>query len=170
MADLPKLKIDAPVGKANPGRGFYQLEDDLLYVQVGDFTPERRFFNYLESDPVRFHIDRLGRLMLVEVTSPRRQWTVASDLTVPGIGERADVHFLDFRERIAEPELLTDPDRSILLVRFAHAQSWHWYVIADSVLIQTDGDNRMTALMVSEIEDDLAGRQIAFFRKYICRP
>ncbi len=42
------LKIDTPTGEITPGRGFYQLEEDALYVQVGagivaDSSPPREY-------------------------------------------------------------------------------------------------------------------------------
>ena len=47
-----KLKISAPIEPIPPGRGFYQLEEDSLLVQVGVFDRRRRFFSYLQSEHV----------------------------------------------------------------------------------------------------------------------
>ncbi|MBD3258264.1 hypothetical protein GF377_07510 [candidate division GN15 bacterium] len=170
MAPTPLLKIDTPTGTVTPGRGFYQLEDDLLYVQIGEYSDARRFFNYLESDSVRLDIDRHGRLMLIEVSVSRRQWQVQEGLTASGIGERADIHWLDFREAIPDPVLLTNERRTELLIRFLPSDSWRWYVIADSVLVQTDEHDHLTAIMITDIEDDLAGQAIGAYRKQVCRP
>jgi len=163
--DAISLRIDSPVGAPLPGRGFYQADEERLLVQVGQFSKARHFFSYLESDHVRFDIDRDGRLMLIEVDLPRRQWPVADHLPLPTIADRADVHWLDFRAGISNPELLADQSRSHLLLRFAESQSWRWYQIAEAVLIQVDAADHLTAMMVTRIEDDLAGRRIAAFRK-----
>ena len=163
------LKINPPTGATLPGRGFYQLEEDALYVPVGEHATNRRFFSYLESKKIRFDIDRSGRLMLIEVDFARRHWSVDDSLVAPPISEPADIRWLDFRAQMPDPELITNPDRSKLLIRLAPNQTWQWYALAEHVLVQTDPELRLTALMVTEIEDDLAGRQIAAFRKLISR-
>jgi hypothetical protein len=159
------LKIETPTGQLRPGRGFYQLEEDALYVPVGPGLDRRRFFSYLEAETVRFDIDLAGRLMLLEVAFPRRRWKVEEDLAVPAIAEPADVRWLDFRGLIRRPELVTDPRRRRLLLRFSTHGSWRWYSLAESVFIQVDRNERLCAVMVGDIEDDLAGRRIAAFRK-----
>lgn len=158
------LKIDTPTGELVPGRGFYQLEEDSLYVQVGEYRDNRGFFNYLESDTVRFDIDKSGRLLLIEVTLPRRRWEIEPQMTVPTIAETADIRWLDFRTRIPEPRLVTNPKQTALLIQFAPDGSWRWFKLAEAVLVQADRNHRLTAVMVTDIEDDLAGRQIAAFR------
>ena len=47
------LKIDTPTGEITPGRGFYQLEEDAQYVQVGAYSRPQNFFNNLEYDSFR---------------------------------------------------------------------------------------------------------------------
>jgi len=145
------------------------LEEDALYVPVGEHTTNRRFFSYLESRKIRFDIDRSGSLMLIEIDFARRRWTVEDSLRSPSIAEPADIRWLDFRQKIPDPELFTDPQRSLLLIRFEANPAWQWYALAEHVLAQTDTEGNLTALMVTEIEDDLAGRQIAAFRKLISR-
>lgn len=163
----PLLKIDAPAGLNLPGRGFYQLEEDVLQVQAGCFPDSRRFFSFLESDSVRFDIDRSGRLIMIEVTVPRRNWTTVEDLKPPTIAERADVRWLDFRTSVQEPTLLTNRSRDRLLIRFTDATSWRWYTVADSLFLQVDNNCRLAAVMVTGIVDDFAGRHLARFRRQV---
>jgi hypothetical protein len=165
------LRIESPTAAVLPGRGFYQLEEDTLFVQVGQFSEDRHFFSYLESESerVRFDIDREGRLMLIEVDLPRRRWTVDPGLTIPKIADAADIHWLDFRARIMDPEILTDERRSVLLLRFTESSSWRWYKLTDSVLLQVDANSQLTAVIVTSIDDDFAGRELAAFRKWLKR-
>ncbi len=166
----PNLKIDTPTGRLDPGRGFYQLEEDALYVPVGHTEDSDRFFSYLESEHVRFDVAKSGHLMAIEVDFPRRRWIVDSKLTPPTIAEPADVRWLDFRAQMAEPQLLTNDRRTVLLLQFQLSDSCGWFSLAESVLIQSDREDRLTAVMVSAIEDDLAGREIAAFRKSLRVP
>ena len=158
------LKIDTPTGETTPGRGFYQLEEDALYVQVGTYSKHQKFFNYLESDWVRFDIDKDGRLIFIEVSIPRRRWELSTQISPPTIAEPADIRWLDFRSRIAEPRLLTNKNQTHLLIDFTSPHSWRWFTLAESVFVQTDHENRLAAVVVADIEDDLAGAQIAAFR------
>ena len=152
-----------------PGRGFYQLEESALYVQVGEFSETRRFFSWLESNRVRFDIDRQGRLMLLEIDISRRLWQVEDDLKPPKIAEPADIRWLDFRTRIPDPLPFTNEKRSLLELRFSPAQPWHWYLVTESVMLLIDREQRLASVMITRIEDDLAGRQIARFRQQIGR-
>lgn len=158
------LKIDAPTGGTIPGRGFYQLEEDALYVQVGASSKHQKFFNYLESDWARFDIDKDGRLIFIEVSMPRRHWELSEQIDPPIITEPADIRWLDFRTRIAEPRLLTNKKQTHLLIDFMSPHSWRWFTLAERVFVQTDREHRLSAVMVTDIEDDLAGAQIAAFR------
>jgi hypothetical protein len=158
------LKIDTPTGEITPGRGFYQLEEEALYVQVGEYSKRRRFFNYLESDWVRFDIDKNGQLVFIEVSLPRRRWELSNQVSPPRIAESADVRWLDFRARIPEPHLLTNKKQTNLLIDFKSQQDWRWFTLAEKIFLQADLENCLTALMVVDIEDDLAGEQIAVFR------
>lgn len=158
------LKIDAPTGEITPGRGFYQLEEDALYVQVGAYSKRQRFFNYLESDWVRFDIDKEGRLIFIEVSLPRRRWELSTQISPPTIAEPADIRWLDFRARMTEPRLLTNKKQTHLLIDFMSHHTWRWFTLAERVFVQVDDENRLAAVMVADIEDDLAGTQIAAFR------
>jgi hypothetical protein len=160
-----KLKIDAPTGLSFSGRGFYQLEEDALYVQVGEFSHRRRFFSYLESEHVRFDIDVNGRLMFIEVDRPRRHWKIDPRLAAPRIAEAADVHWLDFRTNMLEPLLLTNKLQTAVLLQFASSSSWRWYRLGGSALIQVHPDSCLAAIFVADLVDDLAGQQLAAFRK-----
>ena len=164
-----RLRIDAPTGTLEPGRGFYQRDEEALYVQVGEVSPERSCFSYLEADTVRFDLDQQGRLMGIEVAVPRRRWPVDKRLRLPKIAEPADVRWLDFRAKMIDPELVGNKSGDCLLLRFAASESWRWYVLAENVHVQVDPEGRLTALLVTDIVDDYAGRNISRFRKRLGR-
>jgi len=159
------LKIETPAGNNIPCRGFYQQEEDSLFVQVGAFNREQRYFSSLESDKVRFDLDKKGKLMLIEVDCPKRQWQVSEDVKIPGISEPAEVQWLGFRAGIPNPEILTNEERTSLLLRFNHGSQWRWYTAADSLFFQVDSQNRLIAVFIADIIDDIAGQRIAAFRK-----
>jgi len=165
MSPKLQLRISTPTEPTAPGRGFYQLEEDALYVQVGPFIPDRAFYSYLESDTVRFDLDRHGRLIFVEVTVPRRQWPVTDELILPPRVEPASIRWLDFRNTIPSPVLLTDRRRTRLLLRFLDTPPVRTLHAADSVFLQVDSDSNLTSVWICDIIDDLAGQEIAAYRK-----
>jgi hypothetical protein len=165
--DRLKLRISTLTEPILPGQGFYQLEEDTLYVQIGSFSKQRRFFSYLESENVRLDLDREGRLIFVEVSVPRRLWKIDSSLKPPSVVEPADIRWLDFRERVIDPVLLTDPERQCLVLRFTNEASPRNYFLAEKVIAQVNDRHELSAIWIIEIIDDLAGQRIGAFRKMV---
>ncbi|HWR82864.1 MAG TPA: hypothetical protein VN285_06155 [Candidatus Deferrimicrobium sp.] len=161
-----KVRISPPTEPIVPGRGFYQLEEESLYVQIGPFSRQHRFFSYIESDTVRFDLDRQGYLIFIEIATPRRRWQVVPNLKPPSAVEMADIRWLDFRERMLSPVLITTPDKSLLQLRFGTAASpLHYYYLAESIIAQVDKDDSLAAVWITDIVDDIAGQEIGAFRK-----
>ncbi len=164
-ARVPKLQISTPIEPTRPGRGFYQLEEEALYVQVGPFARDRRFFSYLESEHVRFDIDRKGRLIFIEIDLPRRRWHVDTAVAKPRVVQPADIRWLDFRKRVGNPKVLTNKSRTELMLIFSDSPFTHNFHLADSVIAMVTGENQLAAIWVGDITDDLAGLGLAAFRR-----
>ncbi|MDZ4722806.1 MAG: hypothetical protein SGI97_02710 [candidate division Zixibacteria bacterium] len=164
-----RLNIDTPAGQLMPSRGFYQLEEDSLYVQIGPFDVQHRFFSFLEAETVRFDLDKKGELIFIEVSLPRRRWTVDSNLILPAESLPADIRWLDFRQSIIEPKLITNDKHSILCISLSDTPAKTSFNLAQSVIVQTDGENHLHSVWVTDIVDDLAGKEIAAFRKGLAK-
>ena len=147
------------------GRGFYQVDDGTLFVQIGPFQHSRHFFSYLESESVRIDIDCEGRPIFIEVGLPRQRWQLFPGFQMPPAVEAVDLRFTDFRKTIGQPTLLASPDRSSLLIRFNRSTRSRCYHLADSVIAQVSDDGELMAIWVMDIVDDFAGQQLAAFRK-----
>jgi len=161
----PTLKVSPPTGPVKPGRGFYQLEEDALYVAVAGYPDPAKFFSYLESDTVRFDLDTKARLMTLEVTLPRRQWPVDRVMTYPMRATPADIRWIDFRQMMTEPKLFTDQKRLNLMIRFSENKPAASHYLADKLFCQIDADQQLIAIWVTDIIDDLAGQELSAFRK-----
>jgi len=160
-----KVRVLTPTEHHLPGRGFYQVDDDALFVQIGPFRHSRQFFSYLESDTVRIDIDRRGRPIFIEVNVPRRHWQRLPSFQMPPAVEAADLRFVDFRTAVRQPTLLTSPDLSSLLIRFDRSNRSRCFFVADSVIAQVSDEGELMAFWVMDIIDDFAGQQLAAFRK-----
>jgi len=160
-----RLRISTPTEPIPPGRAFYQLEEEALHVLVGVPTSDRRPFSWLESEQVRFDLDRTGRLVFIEVTRPRRLWRTIDELGPPQPGEAADIRWLDFRSPLPPPLVLTNADRTRLKLEFNTGGDGRCFEAADGITVQTDGEDGLVALWIESIVDDLAGHEIAAFRE-----
>lgn len=166
-ADRISLNISTPSEPIAPGRGFYQLEEEVLFVQVGQFTAHRRFFSYLDSDGIRLDFDRFGRLIFIEIDISRRHWKVRPNLSPPGVVEPADIRWLHFRDAVAVPKLLTNERKTVVKLAFQKVGDSLNYYAAQSVIVQTGSDNSLAAIWITDIVDDVAGQEIGAFRKGI---
>ncbi len=163
-----KVNVATPSVAIPRGRGFYQLEEDELYLPVIQNPAQKaRFFSYLESDNVSLQFDRDGRLIFIEVAVPRRNWTERQEFAIPDKVRTADIRFLDFRDSLSKPEIFCDPSRQSLMLRFAHSSTGPCYYLAENLIAQIDSQNRLIAIWVTDIIDDLAGREIAAWRKAV---
>ena len=160
-----KVVINAPTRPIQPGRGFYQLEEDALYVPVGAYSPSRRFFSFIESTTVRLDCDKHGELLFIEVSRPRKMWRCDNSLTPPNHASPADFRWLDFRAQLTDPLVLTDKTRSIVCIQFTDETPAFTYHLAEAVLAEVTADSRVCRIWVTEIVDDVAGREISAFRK-----
>ncbi|MFQ5500224.1 MAG: hypothetical protein ACE5FH_11195 [Candidatus Zixiibacteriota bacterium] len=161
----PRLRVSAPTGPAPSGRGFYQLEEESLYVQIGSFNEQHSFFSWLESDTVRFDIDKKGRLVFIEVDLPRRHWPKADSIPMPVGATSGDIRFLDFRSRLSTPQITTSHMCRRMLLEFASETNSRFIYLANSVIAGLDDMDRLVSVLIDDICDDLAGQEISAFRK-----
>ena len=159
-----KVAIRTPIDRIPVGRGFYQLEEDALYVQIAPWDSDHRFFSFIESDTVRLDVDKHGSLLFIEVSEARRHWTEMESLVIPKAVAPADIRWADFRETIAQPQLLSDHTREHLQIKYSDLPPALADEIAGSVLVQVTRENIVTSVWVTDIIDDLAGQEIAWFR------
>ena len=161
------LRISAPTEPLAPGRGFYQLEEDVLFVQIGEFSNEHKFYSYIESDSLRLDIDKQGYLIFIEFNIPRRQWPVDDNFSSPTDLKTADLRWIDFRERVGDPSIITDKKRTRICFRFNNNMPEFSFYLAESVIIQVDNENHLVAIWIDDITDDIGGKEIAAFRKKV---
>jgi len=97
----------------------------------------------------------------------KRHWKVDPDITPPAVVEAADIRWLNFREKITDPLLLCTRSRSLLLLRYTNKIKLQNYYLAEAVIAQVDENRELAAIWITDIVDDLAGREISSFRKRV---
>ncbi|SYZ73888.1 hypothetical protein TRIP_C60158 [Candidatus Zixiibacteriota bacterium] len=163
-----KVRVSTPTETIPFGRGFYQLEEDALYLPIA-YPGENKnhFFSFLESDFVSMQMDREGRLIFIELSLPRRRWHALQTLVPPESAAPGNIRFLDFRQRLAEPSILCDLRRQYVMIRFSQGPATHNYSLAQNMIAQIDRHDRLAAIWVSDIIDDIAGQELSAWRKAI---
>jgi hypothetical protein len=166
----PRLKITTPTSGIIPyGRGFYQLEEEELYLPVEYADGRHRFHSFIDSETSSLHVDRDGRLIFVEVTLPKRRWHVRRDFIPPEEILKADIRFIDFRAKLRNPQISCNSSRNRLFISFSRKPSVHSYYLATNLIAQVTADNHLAGLWAFDIIDDMAGRRIASWRRAIRR-
>lgn len=165
---MPKdinLKIEPPVGPIPPGRGFYQLDEEILFVQIGLFLNRRKFYSYLETDNLLLDIDSNGRLIFIELDLPRRKWNKLSSLKAPKVVESADIKWFDFRDKIPQPKILSNDNKNILKLEFTENPNPLFYRLAEKIIIEANQLKSLSSIWIVDILNDFAGHEIGAYRK-----
>ncbi|MBI5266259.1 MAG: hypothetical protein HY851_03400 [candidate division Zixibacteria bacterium] len=160
-----KVVINAPIRPNQPGRGFYQLEEDALFVPIGIYAADRRFFSFIESEHVRLDCDKAGELLFIEITLARKQWQIDGALVPPKHAATADLRWLDFRAQMPNPAVLTDKKHSLVCIKFSDAKPATAYQMAEAVIAEVTKELRVCRIWITEIIDDVAGKEISAFRR-----
>jgi hypothetical protein len=160
-SDSVKVIVTTPADYQPVCRGFYQVEEDSLYVP---FYPGGSFFSFLDSPQVAFDIDRTGRLLFIQVHVPRHGWLTRDDLVPPVTKEAAELHLRGFREKLPAARLETPPDRSWLRIVFADDSTARPCIIAENLICEILDRRSLAAVWVMSIEDDRAARGMAAWR------
>jgi hypothetical protein len=160
-----KVVINAPSRPKQPGRGFYQLDEDALFVPVGIYAADRRFFSSIESEHVRLDCDKTGELLFIEVTLPRKLWRVDGVLSPPMHAATADLRWLDFRAQMPNPPVLSDEKRSLVCIVFSDRPPATAYQLAEAVIVEVSKNLRVCRIWITDIIDDVGGKEISAFRR-----
>ena len=148
-----------------PGMGFYQPEDNTLRVPIGNYDQSKKFFSYVDSPISRFDIDKQGRLVFVELTLPKYRWVVAELPPVSINKYPIEVAWVDFRKDIDSPAVLTDKNRTRMLIRLSNDLPVLNSPLAEFVSLQVSESGNACGILIDAIVDDIAGRRLAGFRR-----
>jgi len=167
MSSSLKVSIATPIQPIPYGCGFYQTEEEALYVQLGGIFGSQRFFSFIDSSISRFDLDRQGRLLFFELACPKRRWQIVKEIMIPEVVEAADIRWLNFRKKIKEPELFAVKNYSKLLIKLSDEDPVNNYYLSHSIILQVSKSSLATRILINEIIDDTAGKKIAEFRRQL---
>jgi hypothetical protein len=163
-SDSIRVSVKAPAAVQPVSRGFYQVEEDILYVPV---VPGGKFYSFLDSDGIVLDIDRSGRLLFIQIRIPRHQWHTRKSLRPPAAYTTADVRFLNFRDTLPPVLIETNARTSILRLTFAAEKSSAAFAIADNLLIETTAAQTLKSIWILSLDDDRAAQGMAAWRKAV---
>ncbi len=174
--DHIELSIRIPADNRYFCRGFYQIEEDVLYVPI---YPSGRFYSYLDSIPdssiknknnnkqplANLDIDPEGRLLFLQIKTPRRQWEINNSLNYSSPFEFADIRFIRFRDRIRCRKIETDKDFSWARLTFLKQKISCSYRAADNLIFDITEDNLLASIWITSMTDDRAAKLMSQWRK-----
>jgi len=158
----PRISIETPAAVSRFSRGFYQVEEDALYVP---FHPAGTFFSYLDSDQLSLQTDNQGQLVFLQLMLPRAGWIVDPTIAWPDVTMTADIRLLDFREQLPDVRVKVSPDKSLVRIAFASEADTVAYHLTETLICDVTPDARLAAMWIGDIEDDRAAVKMAAWRK-----
>ena len=174
MMALDKIRVQIfnPSASLRCGHGFYQVEEDSLFVQLGQFSQSNRFFSYLESKDILLHINKYGQLIFVELNMPKRQWKTDPGFSLPITFTETDLLFVDFRKKIKAPSITSNKNKTLIKLHFEtdnkiDNSSDSSYLLSENVIAQVSKEQTLSSIFITGITDDFAGRELKKFRKRI---
>ncbi len=167
MSSSLKVSIATPIQPIPYGCGFYQTEEESLYVQLGGIFGSQRFFSFIDSSISRFDLDRQGRLLFFELACPKRRWQVVEEIAMPEVVEPADIRWLNFRKRIEDPKVFTDKNYSKIIIKLSDEAPVNSYYLSHSIILQVSKNSKASRILINEVIDDTAGKKIAEFRRQL---
>jgi hypothetical protein len=162
--DVIKVVVKSPAPKHPHSRGFYQVEENILYVPL---YPGGRFYSYLDSPQAIFDVDNRGRVLFFQILTPRNRWIIQNGIKPPTGLNQADIRFLDFRATLPEMRVETSSNQSWLRFVFSEDGKTLSYSVAEDLIFEITSDSTLAAIWLTAIEADRAARAMAAWRKQI---
>ncbi len=159
--DKINVKIYPLFEKLFKGGGFYQVEESTLHIITSPIKTKNQFFSSLECNNFRIDTDQNGKILFIELHSPKKRWLVTENIKFPRNVNKADIRILDFRRSIANPKLLTNNDNTILKIEWFKEHNVAHYLTASDIVLEVNNNSQLTSIWINNITDDIAGKSLA---------
>ncbi len=157
--------VTAPLARPFPCRAFYDTGGDTLSAgikQRGDFKQT------IEIGACSFDLTRDGKLLNIDIWEPRKHWKVEGALHPPEDVERANVMLsADGGPVTPNPEFVTDPDHTLLNLKFCRERIARFIMPATSLLCEVNDDGLLIGLWLLGIIDDINFKKEGEWRRAI---
>ncbi len=149
------------LSRSIPCRAFYDNMENALSVGI---KLRGKFHSYIEAKYFSFDLTRNGKLLQVDVWKPKSEWIVEENLVPPEKPAKENIVFLDFRLKTDPASYYTNPQRSILHIRFASGQIARFVSPANSLIFELSTADELVGLWITNIEDDYGFRKETAWR------
>ena len=162
---MPLISVKtAPLARVYPCRAFYDTIGDTLSVGI---KQKGKFKASIDGEACSFDLTRDGKLLNIDIWSPRRDWKVEKALHPPEEFIVQNVTFDSGADELEVVDLLTNAKRSILNIKFSKDRVAKFISPATSLIFELDDDNRLLGFWLTEIVDDLNFQQEGEWRRSI---
>lgn len=156
--------VDTPAENKTFSRGFYQVEEESLYVPL---YPGGKFFSYLDSPQMTLDIDNCGRLLFIKLLVSRQDWKTVKKFTPPQATASASIRFIDFRQRFSMVGIECCPNKSSIHLFFDNQTELSSYHLSDDIIVDITANNCLAGFWIKTVVDDRAAREMSRWRKAI---
>jgi len=143
-------------------RGFYDNMESSLNVVV---KSRGTFHSYIQGSDYSIDLDRMGRVLGLELYTSKDNWTVVPELITPNGCEPRKIRFLDFRKEIEPISFLTNPDKNLCCIKFTEENVTYMYAIAKNLVAEVNVMDELSALWILNLVDDYGFKEETKFRK-----
>ena len=162
---MPLISVKtAPLARVYPCRAFYDTIGDTLSVGI---KQKGKFKASIDGEACSFDLTRDGKLLNIDIWSPRRDWKVEKTLHPPEEFIVQNVTFDAGADELEVVDLLTNAKRSILNVKFSKDRVAKFTSPATSLIFELGDDNKLLGFWLTEIVDDLNFQQEGEWRRSI---
>ena len=162
---MPLISVKtAPLARVYPCRAFYDTIGDTLSVGI---KQKGKFKASIDGEACSVDLTRDGKLLNIDIWSPRRDWKVEKALHPPEEFIVQNVTFDAGADDLEVVDLLTNAKRSILNVKFSKDRVAKFISPASSLIFELGDDNKLLGFWLTEIVDDLNFQQEGEWRRSI---
>lgn len=160
---LIQLKT-SDLSRSYPCRAFYDSIGDTMSVGI---KQKGKFGSSVEGEDFSFDLTKDGKLLNIDVWKPKREWSVEKKIHSPEEFSKENIKFLDARIKTEPIAYITNPDKTLLYIRFAAERVARFVSPANSLIFELNADDRLVGLWITQIEEDVNFRKESEWRRTV---
>ena len=140
----------------------YQKHAKVLTVIFNKINSKRKYSRTLIFDYLNIDLTSTGEITYLEITLPKNNWIVKSDLQLPSNCKKGRL-ILDPNQNIGDEkgEYFSNKNKSLLYVKFAESEGSK-FKISNNIYVKIGKDNNLIAIWLNNI-----GMDFLYIKEYI---
>lgn len=162
---MPLIKVKtAALARLYPCRGFYDTIGDTLSVGI---KQKGKFKSTIDGEDCSFDLTRDGKILNIDIWTPRRDWTVERAIHPPEEYEKLNVLLDPAARELEVLDFLTDESRSTLNIKLSKDRVSRFVSSATNLIIELNDRDELLGLWLTNITDDINFQKEGEWRRSI---